>query len=55
VTATFDVGVDSLRRHAAYLAGLGDPDPEVFLRQWAEDTAERFGGRLAVSFELLGI
>jgi LmbE family N-acetylglucosaminyl deacetylase len=55
VTATLDVGVDSLRRHAAYLAGLGDPDPEVFLRQWAEATAERFGGRLSVSFELLGI
>lgn len=55
VTDTFDVGVDSLRRHAAYLAGLGDPDPEVFLRQWAEATAERFGGRLGVSFELLGI
>jgi len=55
VTATFDIGVDSLRRHAAYLAGLGDPDPEVFLRQWAEASAERFGGRLGVSFELLGI
>ncbi len=55
VTATFDIGVDSLRRHAAYLAGLGDPNPEVFLRQWAEATAERFGGRLGVSFELLGI
>jgi LmbE family N-acetylglucosaminyl deacetylase len=55
VTATFDAGVDSLRRHAAYLAGLGDPDPEQFLRQGAEATAERFGGRLGVPFELLGI
>jgi LmbE family N-acetylglucosaminyl deacetylase len=55
VTDTFDVGVESLRRHAAYLAGLGDPDPEVFLRQGAEAAGERFGGRLAVSFELLGI
>ncbi len=54
VTDTFDLGVESLRRHAAYLAGLGDPDPEAFLRQGAEATAERFGGRLAVSFELLG-
>ena len=55
VTGTFEVGVDSLRRHAAYLAGLGDPDPEQFLRQGAAATAERFGGRLGVPFELLGI
>jgi LmbE family N-acetylglucosaminyl deacetylase len=55
VTHTFSAGVESLRRHAAYLAGLGDPDPEAFLRQSAEATAARFGGRLAVSFELLGV
>jgi LmbE family N-acetylglucosaminyl deacetylase len=55
VTDTFDLGVESLRRHAAYLAGLGDPDPEEFLRRAAEATAERFGGRLGVGFELLGI
>jgi LmbE family N-acetylglucosaminyl deacetylase len=55
VTSTFDLGVESLRRHAAYLAGLGSPDPEAFLRGGAEATAERFGGRLGVSFELLGI
>jgi len=55
VSDTFDLGVESLRRHAAYLAGLGDPDPEAFLRQGAEATARRFGGRLGVSFELLGI
>lgn len=55
VTDTFDLGVESLRRHAAYLAGLGDPDPEAFLRSNAEATAERFDGRLGVAFELLGI
>ncbi len=55
VTDTFDVGVESLRAHAAYLRGLGDPDPEAFLRGGAEAVAERFGGRLGVSFELLGI
>lgn len=55
VTGTFDVGVASLRAHAAYLRGLGDPDPEAFLRSGAEAVAERFGGRLGVSFELLGI
>jgi LmbE family N-acetylglucosaminyl deacetylase len=54
VTATFDLGVESLRRHAAYLEGLGGPDPAEFLRQRAEATAARFGGRLAVPFELLG-
>jgi hypothetical protein len=55
VTGTFDLGVESLRRHAAYLVGLGGPDPDAFLRRNAEATAERFGGRLGVSFELLGI
>lgn len=52
VTGAFDRGVESLRRHAAYLAGLGSDDPEPFLRSMAEGTAARFGGRLAVSFEL---
>jgi LmbE family N-acetylglucosaminyl deacetylase len=55
VTDTFDAGVESLRRHAAYLAGLGGPDPEGFLRAGAEQAAERFGGHLAVTMELLGI
>ena len=55
VSDTFDLGVESLRRHAAYLEGLGSPDPAAMLRQWAEATGERFGGRLAVSFELLGV
>ncbi len=54
VTATFDIGVESLRLHAAHLAGLGDPDPEAFLRGAAEANAARFAGRLAVAFELLG-
>jgi LmbE family N-acetylglucosaminyl deacetylase len=55
VTETFEVGVNSLRCHKAYLEALGDADPEAFLRQGAEATGRRFGGRLAVSFELLGI
>jgi LmbE family N-acetylglucosaminyl deacetylase len=53
VTAVFDRGVESLRAHAAYLAGLGSDDPEPMLRNWAEASGERFGGRLAVDFELL--
>jgi LmbE family N-acetylglucosaminyl deacetylase len=55
VTDTFDLGVESLRRHAAYLAGLGGPDPEEFLRGMAASAGERFGGGLAVAFELLGV
>jgi LmbE family N-acetylglucosaminyl deacetylase len=54
VSDTFDLGVESLRRHAAYLAALGNPDPAEALRQRAEATGTRFGGRLAVPFELLG-
>jgi LmbE family N-acetylglucosaminyl deacetylase len=58
VEATFDRGVESLRRHRAYLEGLGmtDPgEPEQFLRSNAEATAPRFHGRLAVPFELLSL
>ena len=55
VSETFDLGVESLRRHAAYLEGLGSPDPEAMLRQWSEAAGERFGGRLAVTFEMLGV
>jgi LmbE family N-acetylglucosaminyl deacetylase len=55
VSTTFDRGVESLRRHRAYLEGLGMTDPaapEQFLRGGAEAAAARFGGRLAVTFEL---
>jgi LmbE family N-acetylglucosaminyl deacetylase len=52
VTDTFDRGVESLRCHKAYLEGLGAPDPEPMLRGIAESAGARFGGRLAVSFEL---
>ena len=55
VTATIDRGVASLRAHAAYLAGLGDGsvDPDAFLRDWSKQAGERFGGRLAATFELI--
>lgn len=55
VTDSIDRGVASLRAHEAYLAGLGDggmSDPEPFLRGMAEQAGKRFGGRLAVTFEL---
>lgn len=50
-----DAGVASLRCHQAYLAGLGDMagDPAEFLRGNAERSGQRFGGRLAVTFEVI--
>ncbi|MEU4803404.1 PIG-L deacetylase family protein [Actinosynnema sp. NPDC023587] len=56
LTGTLDRGIESLRAHAAYLAGLGGgdvADPDVFLRRMAEEAGERFGGRPAVPFELV--
>ena len=54
VTDTIDRGIASLREHAAYLAGLGDggTDPDEFLRSSARAASERFGGRLAATFQL---
>ncbi|MET0133961.1 MAG: PIG-L deacetylase family protein [Kibdelosporangium sp.] len=56
VTATLDRGIASLQAHRAYLEGLGPgpmSDVETFLRERAQDAATRFGGRLAVAFELI--
>jgi LmbE family N-acetylglucosaminyl deacetylase len=56
VTDTLDLGVRSLEAHSAYLRGLGEggmADPDAFLRGNAEATAERFGDRLATSFEMI--
>ncbi|OZM70241.1 PIG-L domain-containing protein [Amycolatopsis antarctica] len=56
ITTTMDRAVDSLRAHAAYLAGLDDPgDPDEFLRQAARAEGERFGGVHACSFELISL
>jgi LmbE family N-acetylglucosaminyl deacetylase len=56
VTDSLEQGIASLRAHERYLAGLGDafPDPGDLLRGFAKTTGERFGGRPAVAFELLG-
>ena len=45
----------SLRAHRRYLAGLGAaaPDPDAMLRGFARMNGERFGGRPAVTYELL--
>ena len=56
VTGTLDRGIASLAAHRVYLEGLGEgpmSDPAAFLRRFAEQTASRFSGRLATSFELL--
>lgn len=48
--------VTSLAEHRAYLAALGDRDPETYAREFlgrlAEADAARFGGRPCVTFEL---
>ena len=56
VTDTIERGIASLQAHRRYLDGLGDaaPDPHEMLLGFARMTGERFGGRLAVSYELLG-
>jgi LmbE family N-acetylglucosaminyl deacetylase len=54
VTEYFDVGVESLEAHAAYLQGLGDnamSQPREFLESIARSTGTRLGCRFAVSFE----
>ncbi|MGQ0777820.1 MAG: PIG-L deacetylase family protein [Pseudonocardiales bacterium] len=57
VSAHLDQAVASLAAHRAYLAALSDVPPEqqarTFLEQVAAGAGERFGGRPAVSFELI--
>ena len=56
VTATLERGVASLAEHRTYLTALDDRPPEeqarAFYRSVAAAGAARFGGRLAVTFEL---
>jgi len=56
VTDTIERGIASLNAHRRYLEGLGDsePDPHEMLLGFARMSGERFGGRLAVNYELLG-
>ena len=54
--ADVDRAVASLEAHAAYLEGLGPgpmSDPAGFLRPLFAQAADRFGGRPAMTFELL--
>jgi LmbE family N-acetylglucosaminyl deacetylase len=53
-TGFLEKGIESLRAHAAYLAGLGQStDPEEFLESIARMTGSRIGTTFAVSFEVL--
>jgi len=54
IGATFDRAVASLRAHAAYLAVLGGPSADTFLRGVAEEVGEHLpGATLAAAFELI--
>jgi LmbE family N-acetylglucosaminyl deacetylase len=53
VGATIEVGIASLREHAAYIDGLGtDFDPDAFLRGNARASGELAGCEYAATFQL---
>ena len=48
-----ELGIASLREHAAYIAGLGyDFDPDAFLRGFARTAGEQVGCEYAATFEV---
>ena len=53
-TDTFDVGVESLKAHSAYIDGLGWEhwDPREFLEGVARGTGQRLGVAFAAPFEV---
>jgi len=55
VAATFDAGIESLSRHAAYLANLGGDmtSPDAILRPAAGSNGNDLGVELAASFEII--
>ncbi|GAA3811166.1 PIG-L family deacetylase [Streptomyces coacervatus] len=57
-SAGLERAVHSLLEHRTYIEALTDEDPETYVRGFltahAERTAERFGGRPAVAFEVFG-
>lgn len=54
-TATFDVGVDSLKAHAAYLDGLGwgEDDARSMLERFSREAGERLGTQYAAGIEVI--
>jgi hypothetical protein len=58
VSEHFDLGVQSLQAHEAYLRGLGDnpmADPREFLESFARQTGTRLGVKYAVGFDVLTV
>lgn len=56
VTDSFAKGLESLKAHAAYLAGLGGgpmSEPDEFLESFARMTGSRLGTKYATSFEVI--
>ncbi|TXJ07934.1 MAG: PIG-L family deacetylase [Aeromicrobium sp.] len=56
-TGTFDLGVESLRAHKAYIDGLGWEgwDPAEFLEGIARPTGIRLGTKFAAAFEVFNM
>jgi hypothetical protein len=54
VTATFELGVESLRAHEAYIAGLGEGafDAEEFLEGIGRGVGSRVGAKYGAAFEV---
>ncbi|MEO7125464.1 MAG: PIG-L deacetylase family protein [Nakamurella sp.] len=57
VTDTVEAGIESLKAHTAYLAGLGKPgaDPDSLGRSFVMRDADRFGGMPCTAFEVIGV
>lgn len=57
ITDTFDLGVESLRAHSAYIEGLGweDFDPAEFLEAAARVAGTRLGTTFGTSFEVFSL
>jgi LmbE family N-acetylglucosaminyl deacetylase len=57
-TDTLDLAVQSLAAHRSYIEALSDQQPDAYAREFitrvSSGAADRFGGRAAVSFELIG-
>ncbi|HEY2175653.1 MAG TPA: PIG-L deacetylase family protein [Mycobacteriales bacterium] len=57
-TDTLDLAVLSLAAHRSYIEALSGQQPEAYAREFltraSSGVADRFGGRAAVSFELIG-
>ena len=53
-TDTFDLGVESLKAHRAYIDGLGweNWDPQEFLEGFARPVGQRLGVAFAAPFEV---